>query len=86
MHRIMITGKRSFIVDRKDVLKGGTERVYVVGANKRIEVELAPGKFIYEVTDKCAKDLSTREDVFIVEKLKDKIDASKTNKTKEPKI
>lgn len=84
MYKIMINGKRSFIVDKKDVLKGGIERVYNVGGQKRIEVELAPGKFIYEVTDRCGKDLETREDVFVVEKIKDA--ATKSKKTQEPKI
>ena len=72
MHRILITGQRSFIVAKEDVIKGGKLRSYPAGKDTRHEVELSPSKSIYEVTDKCGKELSTYADVNVLEVIKEK--------------
>jgi len=71
MYRILVTGQRSYIVGKDDVLKGGTRRSYPVGGGKREEVELAPGKIIYEITDACYKILKDCTDVMVVEQIKE---------------
>ena len=74
MYKLMIVGNgpkgqgRSFIVAREDVLKGGKERVHNVGKDKVVDVELIPGRGIYEVTNKCGKFLETFADVNVLEK------------------
>ena len=74
MYRIMIQKARSFIVDKKQVLKGGITRTYPIGGGIREEIELAPGKSIYHVTDDCFEILKGFEesgDVLVVEHVAD---------------
>lgn len=71
--KIMIQGQRSFIVGREDVIKGGTVRSYPVGGQPKPkeEVELAPGKTVYTITDACFNTLKSYSDVTLIEKVKE---------------
>lgn len=66
MYEIMNQGKRSFIVGKEDVIKGGIKRVYPAGPTMREEVELAPGNVIYQVTDECGKMLRGYKEIFVL--------------------
>lgn len=68
MWKIMNNGRRSFIVGKDDVLKGGVKRVYPAGPTTREEVELRPGNFVYEITNECGKTLEDFHDIFVMEK------------------
>ncbi len=69
MWKIMNNGRRSFIVGKEDVIKGGVKRVYPAGPTTREEVELRPGNYVYEVTNECGKMLATFDrEIFIMEK------------------
>lgn len=64
----MVQGKRSYIVGKGDVIKGGLKRVYPAGPTMREEVELRPGNYVYEITNECGKVLQSFLDIFIMEK------------------
>ena len=73
MYKVMIKN-RSFIVSENDVIKGGTPRTYPIGQNVRTEIELTPGKTIYQITDKCYNDIKAWEpqgDVTVIEHIKE---------------
>lgn len=68
MWKILITGRRSFIVGKEDVIKGGIERSYPAGQTTRHEVEMAPSRFPYHITNDCGKVLESFPDVNVIEK------------------
>lgn len=68
MWKILITGRRSFIVGREDVIKGGIARSYPAGQTTRHEVELAPSRYPYHITNECGKILEDFPDINIIEK------------------
>lgn len=72
MYKILITGQRSYIVGEADVVKGGRKIEFNYASGKTVNVVLAAGKDVYQVTDRCGKMLETCLDVNIIEKIKDK--------------
>ena len=68
MWKILIIGRRSFIVGREEVLKGGIHRSYPAGETTKHEVELQPSRYPYHVTNECGKKLESFGDVNIIEK------------------
>jgi len=72
MYRLLVTGQRSYIVGKDDVLKGGKARKFPAGPEIREEVELFPSKTVYEVTDSCGKELDGRTDINVIEIVKEK--------------
>jgi hypothetical protein len=67
----MVQGNRSFIVNKKQVVKGGNQKTYPIGGGVREEIELAPGKEIYTITDEGYEILKDFSDITIVEHLKE---------------
>lgn len=67
MWKILVTGKRSFIVAKEDVIKGGIQRSYPAGKTIRHEVELAPGRYPYHITNECGKVLESFPDINVIE-------------------